>query len=477
MRTSIASLTASLLLAACGGGGPDTSTPTTAFTISGRISGDAVAGVTVTLSGAASATTTTDPAGKYDFRNLTTGQYEVTPSLAGYVFFPASVQVPLSGAGADVNVFASNRFFRISGTVSGDIQSGVSVWLAWKGPRQPRTWLTWTDAAGAYGFDVFADDDYTVTPFHPYATFSPSSAQVTVRGADAGGGVFTASALGPICSADGWCWESPFGFSGDEGFDVWGSSAADVWLVGGSYGPMHWNGSAWTNAPAHNSGTLVSVWGSSASSVWAAGDAISRWNGDAWVVEASATNGNDFFEDIWGSSASDVWAVGFFGGTILHWNGSSWSGGRTYLAHGLFGVWGASANDVWAAGEVGTILHWNGSAWTSVPSGTTQILRGVWGSSASDVWVVGEAGTTLHWDGGAWTSVPSGTTSHLFRAWGTSANDVWAVGTAGTILHWNGSAWSNSASGTTQILRGVWGSSASDVWVVGHGGVVLRYRP
>ena len=41
-----------------------------------------------------------------------------------------------------------------------------------------------------------------------------------------------------------------------------------------------------------------------------------------WSSVYSGTT--EFLEGVWGTSASDVWAVGF-GGTILHYNGTTWS--------------------------------------------------------------------------------------------------------------------------------------------------------
>src|SRR5215510_2600140 len=170
---------------------------------------------------------------------------------------------------------------------------------------------------------------------------------------------------------------------------------------------------------------------------------------------------------VWGSGASDVWAVGYFG-TIVHWNGSTWTSALSGTTNYLLGVWGSGANDVWAVGTSGTVLHWNGSTWTSALSGTPNYLSGVWGSGASDVWAVGASGTIVHWDGSAWTSALSGTTNSLLGVWGSGANDVWAVGTSGTILHWDGSAWTSASSGTPNSLLGVWGSGANDVWAVGE---------
>jgi hypothetical protein len=58
-------------------------------------------------------------------------------------------------------------------------------------------------------------------------------------------------------------------------------------------------------------------------------------------------------------------------------------------------IWGKDANNAWAVGYNGTILKWNGSSWSSQSSGTTQDLYGVWGSDANNVWAVGYNGTII----------------------------------------------------------------------------------
>jgi hypothetical protein len=47
------------------------------------------------------------------------------------------------------------------------------------------------------------------------------------------------------------------------------------------------------------------------------------------------------------------------------------------------GVWGSSGSDVFAVGSNGTILHYDGSSWSSMTSGTSAWLFGVGGSSGS----------------------------------------------------------------------------------------------
>ena len=72
------------LLTGCGGGGggssdPSTSDPVGKYVISGNVTlnGEALAGVTVTLSGTSSSTTTTDASGDYSFSGLDNGSYTI----------------------------------------------------------------------------------------------------------------------------------------------------------------------------------------------------------------------------------------------------------------------------------------------------------------------------------------------------------------------------------------------------------------
>jgi hypothetical protein len=54
-------------------------------------------------------------------------------------------------------------------------------------------------------------------------------------------------------------------------------------------------------------------------------------------------------------------------------------------------------------GESGTILHYDGASWSAMTSGATDTIRGVWGSSGSDVFAV--CGTTvLHYSGSTSTT-------------------------------------------------------------------------
>ena len=75
-----------------------TSTAVPTYSISGTVSGAVASGVTVNLTGAKTASTTTATGGTYTFSGLANGSYTVTPSLSGYSFTPGSTAVTISSA-------------------------------------------------------------------------------------------------------------------------------------------------------------------------------------------------------------------------------------------------------------------------------------------------------------------------------------------------------------------------------------------
>jgi hypothetical protein len=244
----------------------------------------------------------------------------------------------------------------------------------------------------------------------------------------------------------------------------------------------------------------MAIWGSSATDIFIPSHngslvqggyedrTILHYNGSSW----SGQNGNVLgtFNDIWGISGSIVFAVGD-GGVIAKTtnNGTDWTDGTSGTLHDLHGVWGNSSSNFYAVGESGTILHFNGSGWSTVTSGTVNRLNAVWGNSANNIFVVGEDGTILHFDGSSWNVQESGVKANILGVWGTNDGaHVYAVGNSRwiidhweyTLLHWESSAatWNimTSFSTTTRKLIDIWGTSSSNVYAVGEDGVLLHYN-
>lgn len=209
----------------------------------------------------------------------------------------------------------------------------------------------------------------------------------------------------------------------------------------------------------------------------------------------------------------DVYAVGDFG-TILHYDGFSWSfvtspssltlravwaspsglvtivGDSGILLQGnatdgftqigavfnggeLWGLWGTGESTLFAVGNASKIFYYDAGAWPEATTPTTPNLRGVWGAAANDVWAVGWLGTTLHHDGVDWTAVPTPTSTQLEGVWGRSSTEVYAVG-AGAVLRWDGEDWSFLTVNVSSNLRGVYARNADEVWACGAGGTILR---
>jgi hypothetical protein len=80
-----------------------TSSVSPTFTISGVISGGGGSNATVTLQGAASATTTANASGSYNFVGLYNGTYSVTPANAGFNFTPSTQTVAINGGNVTAN--------------------------------------------------------------------------------------------------------------------------------------------------------------------------------------------------------------------------------------------------------------------------------------------------------------------------------------------------------------------------------------
>jgi hypothetical protein len=141
-------------------------------------------GTTVALSGATSASTTTDTAGNYIFTGLANGTYAVTPSHTGYTFTPSTQSVTVNGANVTAVSFTATpqggQSFSISGTIS-PAAGGSGTTVALSGATSA---TTTTDSAGNYTFTGLANGTYAVTPSHTGYTFTPSVQGVTVNGAN-----------------------------------------------------------------------------------------------------------------------------------------------------------------------------------------------------------------------------------------------------------------------------------------------------
>jgi len=164
----------------------------TTYSISGVVSGDITAGVTIYLTGTSAATATTATGGTYSFTGLANGTYTVTPALADYTFAPTSTAVVVNGSNMIADFAATydtSTKYSISGTVSGDVASGVQITLS---GDSSGSITTGTD--GTYSFTNLVSGDYTVTPYLSGYAFTPTHLDISSLSADSTGNDFTSAA-------------------------------------------------------------------------------------------------------------------------------------------------------------------------------------------------------------------------------------------------------------------------------------------
>ena len=180
---------------------------------------------------------------------------------------------------------------------------------------------------------------------------------------------------------------------------------------------------------------------------------------------------------VWGSSPANVYAVGddpgpYTNGGIYRYDGGSWSLAKTIPYHDLLSIWGESPGAIFAGGNGGAIYFFNGSDWieNSPGMGITYGFSSIWGNSSADLFAV--AGPYIvHWDGSQWTTMTRlGSGESLRAVWGSSADNVFAAGQLSRIYRYDGGQWSLSFDGGGGYeFAALWGRSAGEVYAFGGG--------
>lgn len=240
-------------------------------------------------------------------------------------------------------------------------------------------------------------------------------------------------------------------------------------------------------------GALLSVWGTSAIDVWAVGgDArdgtgpvVLHFDGTSWErLDTGRTSGTLWW--VFGFDGGPVY-MGGDGGVILRYRDGTFTETTTPGTDTVFGIWGASPDDVWAVGGAsdargGFAWRLEGDEWTAEPTlpGDVPDRAAVWkvyGRAADDAWLVGSSGVSLHWDGTELSPGDTGVGSSLFTVH-ANADRYAAVGglANGIIVENEGGEWHNvTLDPAMPSLSGVCLGSGDSGFAVGsYGGVYAR---
>jgi hypothetical protein len=272
---------------------------------------------------------------------------------------------------------------------------------------------------------------------------------------------------------------------------VHGTSAVDIWAVGGSALAetpeeksiiLHFDGVEWTRM-----GMLSA----------------------AQPAELSATyEARDIYAA--GSQPGEVWAIGW-GGVPWRWQGGTdWVSEPVNIDYQAFpqaqygdlnALFGFSANDIFAVGSYGTVLHRDAAGWQLVRQFETEqpgysgsstsfnLLQDVWGPDADHVFACGNAGQVYRLDRSQatpeWQRINEG--GFIFSAYDLSAmggsgpEDVWFVGAGGVLRHWHGPDTPegldnyDSLTGDYKKRSTLVETASGEYWVAGQGGLIEKF--
>ncbi|NOU00147.1 MAG: hypothetical protein HOO95_01025 [Gallionella sp.] len=148
--------------------------------ISGNVS-PSLAGVTIDVTGAANASTTTDASGNYTVTGLFDGIYNVVPSKAGYTFAPNSTSVTMAGANVTVPSFAgtanSSVLATVNGSVTGAWVEGITVTMS-----GCASGTFTTNASGTYSFANVPSGTTCTFTATPLAGYNYTTGSATLPG-------------------------------------------------------------------------------------------------------------------------------------------------------------------------------------------------------------------------------------------------------------------------------------------------------
>lgn len=246
----------------------------------------------------------------------------------------------------------------------------------------------------------------------------------------------------------------------------------------------------WTAAfDATGVGALSSVWGSSASDVFAVGGTpeqgeVYHFDGSSWTQMSLPTV--PLLVWVYGFGPDNVYAVGTRG-AALHYDGTRWTALSSGTQDDLWGVWGAAPNDLWIVGGSPTggapvLMHFDGARFAPVAippldRPATAFFK-VWGIGGK-VFAVGSNGVIIEKRGDAWSQVDAGPRADddFVSLWGTSESEIVAVGgrSSARIAIYNGESWETLAPPGVPGLNGVCMLRSGEAIVDGLNGFVGRF--
>ncbi len=305
-------------------------------------------------------------------------------------------------------------------------------------------------------------------------------------------------------------------------FDLFATSATDAWAVVGD-GVFHFDGTGWTRSMTAASGdSPLAIWGSSATDLYviggnASGPLIWHSNGSSWPTP-TVPPGIDGLSAVWGTAANDVYFAGWSitdGAVVLRYNGSTYTrllgdqplfssnasyvqrgwtaGGRVFVSVGdpqnsavpypvvmhdgtgwvSLAAPTATVGPLWASATGKVVMNPNGFGKLAIFEGRTRVdhTTDIIGSglfvarAPDDVFMLQDGTGVYHWDGGFW-DLQAGTDDYIDMH---AAPDraLYALSPGGGLYQYDAGSW-NLVDGDPDFFRQgvVFARAENDVYVV-----------
>jgi photosystem II stability/assembly factor-like uncharacterized protein len=204
---------------------------------------------------------------------------------------------------------------------------------------------------------------------------------------------------------------------------------------------------------------------------------ILRWDGSTWSDVVPGQTPNFFSITLVPGTQNNGWS-GADNSSVYQWNGNGFSNAiqlTTNAGVRVRGVDSVSNNQVWAVTSNGDnrIYFYNGSNWNQQFQGPNA-LNAVYMVNASSGVVVGDGGALMTFNGSNWTVIGSPSNDNMHDVDLLSATEGWAVGDNGRIWRLFNGSWTQFNSGTSSNLFAVYAINPNEAWAVGQG-IILRY--
>jgi len=281
----------------------------------------------------------------------------------------------------------------------------------------------------------------------------------------------------------------------------------DTFLTPIHYNAVHWNGSEWElfNIEWNTFGHLVSpelfgIYAVSNSEIWvtSGSPSVSYANGlwenfRLWDMGILGPE-DGILTSIWGTSSSNLYFVGDHG-TIVHYDGSSFTKMESGTETPLRDIWGLDENHIWISSwtlatyeQESVILEYDNQSFKRkyVSSGFYPVLSDSISGYMYSVWSF-EDTLYISCEGGLWKeslstgvgyltnrSTVAGKQVYIGKVRGNGYNDVFWLFSWGELYHYNGKTWKNILDLALQypdVPLGAWGFAVRENMVVFVGNI------